>query len=122
MQEKDYGSAWDLAIDNRVDLNVLVDYCWPAFLEDAPQFVQQVPGDQDQADLLASLRPGSTATGDGLYGGLLHSAGTDSIQVCHWPINISVFHGEADRSAWVCHGINTRLSDTCPESSAMCAC
>lgn len=73
MQGEEYGRAWELAVDNRVDLNLLVDYCWPAFLENAAEFVEQVPGDQDQADLLAALRPGSTAEASGLYGGLLLS-------------------------------------------------
>ena len=72
-QGQDYGRAWELAVDNRVDLNLLVDYCWPAFLDNAAEFVRQVPGDQDQADLLAALRPGSTAELSGLYGGLLSS-------------------------------------------------
>ncbi|KAK9849951.1 hypothetical protein WJX84_009719 [Apatococcus fuscideae] len=74
LQGKEYGSAWELAVDNRVDLNLLVDFCWPAFLGNAAAFVQQVPGDQDQADLLAALRPGSTAAPGGLYGSLLSTA------------------------------------------------
>ena len=74
VQGKEYGSAWELAVDNRVDLNPLVDFCWPAFLGNAAAFVQQVPGDQDQADLLAALRPGSTAAPGGLSGSLLSTA------------------------------------------------
>ena len=28
-------AAWELATTNRLDLNVLVDYCWPRFLDQA---------------------------------------------------------------------------------------
>ncbi|KAK9859824.1 hypothetical protein WJX84_001803 [Apatococcus fuscideae] len=76
LQGHEYDRAWELAVDNRVDLNLLVDYCWPAFLDHTADFVGQVPGDQDQADLLAALRPGSTAEATGLYGGLLLSVHT----------------------------------------------
>jgi len=31
-QEGEYGEAWTLASAHRVDLNLLVDYNWPAFL------------------------------------------------------------------------------------------
>lgn len=37
-----YSKAWRLATANRVDVNILVDYRWPAFLSQAPAFVQQV--------------------------------------------------------------------------------
>lgn len=36
--------AWDLATVNRLDLNVLADYCWPRFLAQADAFVAQVQG------------------------------------------------------------------------------
>ena len=38
----DYARAWELATVNRLDLNVLVDYKWPLFLERAAQFAAQV--------------------------------------------------------------------------------
>lgn len=36
----DYAAAWRLAVGQRIDLNLLVDDRWPAFLEEAPAFVQ----------------------------------------------------------------------------------
>ena len=42
-------AAWRLATENRLDLNVLVDYAWPAFLADAPGFVRALDDDQARA-------------------------------------------------------------------------
>ena len=38
----DYASAWALCAANRLDLNLLVDYHWPRFLQSAREFVRQV--------------------------------------------------------------------------------
>lgn len=38
----EYSHAWELAAVNRLDLNILVDYRWPAFLQRAGEFVAQV--------------------------------------------------------------------------------
>ena len=69
-----YGLAWRLAAENRLDLNVLVDHAWPAFLARAPAFVAAVGDDQALGDLLAALRPGSVAAPGGLYAALLPAA------------------------------------------------
>jgi hypothetical protein len=40
-----YREAWRLAVAQRVDLNLLVDDRWPAFLQEAPAFVEVIWGD-----------------------------------------------------------------------------
>ncbi|CAL5218701.1 g412 [Coccomyxa viridis] len=65
--ENNYGDAWRLATVNRVDLNVLVDYAWPRFLEHAGDFVAAVGDDQAVCDLLAALKEGSVTAPGGLY-------------------------------------------------------
>ncbi|CAK0773220.1 hypothetical protein CVIRNUC_004042 [Coccomyxa viridis] len=62
-----FGEAWRLATVNRVDLNVLVDYAWPRFLEHGAQFVAAVGDDQAVCDLLAALKEGSVTAAGGLY-------------------------------------------------------
>ena len=42
VQAHEYATAWEAAIVNRVDLNCLVDFQWPTFLDHAHEFVQQV--------------------------------------------------------------------------------
>lgn len=37
-----YGEALELTSNNRVDLNVIVDYAWPHFLSHAADFVKEV--------------------------------------------------------------------------------
>ena len=67
MQADAFGEAWRLATVNRVDLNVLVDYAWPRFLEHGVQFVAAVGDDQAVCDLLAALKEGSVTAAGGLY-------------------------------------------------------
>ena len=59
-----------MATAHRVDLNLLVDYGWPRFLQTAADFVRQVPDDQDLMDLLSALRDDSVIAEGGLYAGL----------------------------------------------------
>jgi len=42
MQAHEYGEAFELTSNNRVDLNVIVDYAWPQFLTHAGDFVREV--------------------------------------------------------------------------------
>ena len=42
VQEGQYGEAFELTSNNRVDLNVIVDYAWPKFLTHAEDFVREV--------------------------------------------------------------------------------
>ena len=42
IQAHEYGEAFELTSNNRVDLNVLVDYAWPDFLNHADSFVKEV--------------------------------------------------------------------------------
>lgn len=42
MQVHEYGEAFELTSNNRVDLNVIVDYAWPQFLVHATDFVREV--------------------------------------------------------------------------------
>ncbi len=42
MQVHEYGEAFELTSNNRVDLNVIVDYAWPEFLTHAEDFVREV--------------------------------------------------------------------------------
>eukprot|EP00983_Pelagomonas_calceolata_P092093 1157626-Pelagomonas_calceolata.AAC.15 len=54
----------------QVDLNLLVDWNWPAFLYDVPAFVAAVPAPSDLTDLLFALRPGNMCDEGGLYAGI----------------------------------------------------
>jgi len=54
----------------QVDLNLLVDWGWPAFLHDAPAFVAAVHAPSDLTDLLFALRPGNVCEEGGLYAGI----------------------------------------------------
>ena len=42
LEKRDFALAWKLAKMNSVDLNVIVDYCWPRFLANARDFVTAV--------------------------------------------------------------------------------
>ena len=70
MQDGDYFKAWQLATAHRVDLNLIADYGWPAFLSQAEDFLAQVPDDQDIVDLLSAVREDSVVAENGLYSGL----------------------------------------------------
>ena len=78
LQDGDYGKAWQLATVHRVDLNLLVDYGWPAFLSRAEAFVDQVQDDQDITDLLSALREDSITEEGGLYSGLPPAVSRDA--------------------------------------------
>ena len=54
----------------QVDLNLLVDWNWPAFLYDLPAFVAAVPSPSDLTDLLFAMRPGNMCEEGGLYVGI----------------------------------------------------
>ncbi len=64
---------------NRVDLNVMVDYAWPRFLDHAADFVRAVVDDQAVCDLLAALRPDSVAAPGGLYASALPRPGPATV-------------------------------------------
>ncbi|KAA6419594.1 MAG: elongator complex 1-like [Trebouxia sp. A1-2] len=63
----EYGEAFELTSNNRVDLNVIVDYAWPQFLVHATDFVREVEYDQDIVDLLTSLKKESVTSEGGMY-------------------------------------------------------
>ena len=42
VQARQYGEAFELTSNQRVDLNVIVDYAWPDFLRHADDFVKEV--------------------------------------------------------------------------------
>ncbi|KAK2076905.1 hypothetical protein QBZ16_005133 [Prototheca wickerhamii] len=67
LRRGDFRAAWSLAVEQRVDLNLLVDAHWPRFLSRADAFVRALDGDQAVADVLAALRPGSVLAPGGLY-------------------------------------------------------
>ena len=79
LQENDFGDAWRLATVNRVDLNVLVDYAWPRFLEHGRDFVAAVGDDQAVCDLLAALKDGSVTAPGGLYARALPDPPADQV-------------------------------------------
>ena len=85
VQADAFGEAWRLATVNRVDLNVLVDYAWPRFLEHGSQFVAAVGDDQAICDLLAALKEGSVTAAGGLYARALPNP--PAAQVCHHPLS-----------------------------------
>lgn len=51
----------------QVDLNLLVDWEWPAFLRHAPAFVAAIPTASDLSDLLGVIRADSVCAAGGLY-------------------------------------------------------
>ena len=59
-----------MAAAHRVDLNLIVDHGWPAFLQNAPTFVEEVDDDQDICDILAALKPQNITAEGGMYAGL----------------------------------------------------
>ncbi|DBA88250.1 hypothetical protein WJX77_011440 [Trebouxia sp. C0004] len=67
LQVHEYGEAFELTSNNRVDLNVIVDYAWPQFLTHAEDFVGEVEYDQDIVDLLTSLKKESVTNEGGMY-------------------------------------------------------
>ena len=79
LQENNYGEAWRLATLNRVDLNVLVDYAWPRFLEHGRYFVAAVGDDQAVCDLLAALKEGSVTAPGGRYARALPDPPADQV-------------------------------------------
>jgi elongator complex protein 1 len=54
----DYRAAWGLAVAQRLDLNLLVDYRWPAFLGDAAAFVEVGPARGAGPGFGGRCRPG----------------------------------------------------------------
>ncbi|PNH07535.1 Elongator complex protein 1 [Tetrabaena socialis] len=75
LRRLDYGEAWRLATVHRVELNLLVDYGWPSFIQHVPQFVAAVPRPSDLCDLLFALRPGSVLAQGGAYADALAMLG-----------------------------------------------
>lgn len=68
--QRDFCGAVAEALAQRVDLNLLVDFCWPVFLEQSGEFVRQVaPG--DVCDVLAALRPDNCLAEGERYNGAL---------------------------------------------------
>ena len=39
LRDKNFRTAWQIAVMHRVDLNVIVDFSWPQFLDETHQFV-----------------------------------------------------------------------------------
>lgn len=81
LQEDDYLQAWQLATVNRVDLNVIVDYAWPRFLQHSRKFVEAVGDDQAVCDLLSALRSDSVTAPGGLYASALPDPDTEPLNV-----------------------------------------
>lgn len=42
IDRKNYLQAWEVATTNRVNLNILVDYKWPLFLQNTNEFVHSI--------------------------------------------------------------------------------
>lgn len=75
LELQQYRRAWDLAVTNRVDLNLLVDYAWPRFLEHAEQFVASVQDPSDLCDLFFALQQSSVLAQGGMYESLTAALG-----------------------------------------------
>lgn len=75
LESHHYSRAWDLAVTNRVDLNLLVDYAWPRFLDHAQQFVAAVQNPSDLCDLLFALQQSSVLQEAGMYTSLSAALG-----------------------------------------------
>lgn len=54
LNEGQYAEAWELAGTHRVDLNLIVDYAWPRFAQDAGKFVQVRMSTMPVADVVSS--------------------------------------------------------------------
>ena len=67
----DFALAWRLASVDRLDLNILADYKWPRFLDQAGAFVEALQSDVDVADFVAGLTPESVTGSGGLYAAVL---------------------------------------------------
>ena len=63
-----------------MDLNVLVDYAWPRFLEHGREFVAAVGDDQAVCDLLAALKEGSVTASGGRYARALPDPPADQVR------------------------------------------
>ncbi len=81
-QARDYSVAWQLAAANRVDLNALVDFAYPAVLDDVEAFVAAAPSTSDLCDLLAALSPASVTRPGGLYAEMQLSAAASQAEDC----------------------------------------
>ncbi len=97
-QEDDYAAAWRLAVVNRVDLNLIVDYAWPRFLAHASDFVQAVVDDQAVCDLLAALRLDSVAAPGGSYASALPHPNPSTVRFSRYYHNTLY----TTHSAWPC--------------------
>ena len=79
LDQRRYAEAWRLAILNRVDLNLLVDYRWPSILPEMAAFARAVPRPVDLCDLLFALGPGSIIEPGGIYASILVGGAEDCI-------------------------------------------
>lgn len=72
LSRHDYHRAWTLATSQRVDLNLIVDYAWPSFLDHAGEFLGALgkTAGEDACELMLALRPGSVLAPGGPYAGL----------------------------------------------------
>lgn len=75
LESGNYSRAWDLTVTNRVDLNLLVDYAWPRFLDHAEQFVSAVQDPSDLCDLFFALQQSSVLQQGGMYASLSSTLG-----------------------------------------------
>jgi len=62
-----YGDAYALAARQRVDLNLIVDYGWPNFLNAADAFVRDVDSADAVMELLEALDDGDVTAPGGIY-------------------------------------------------------
>jgi hypothetical protein len=62
-----YHDAMEEAALHRVDLNVLVDFQWPKFVDNVGEFVKQVKADSI-CDLVSALRPENCLSQGHIYG------------------------------------------------------
>lgn len=83
----EYKKALDLAISNRVDVNILVDYDWPQFVEEANTVVQQIDNDHELSEVLLALTESSVAAEGGLYHNALHLVRAASTKAEPQPID-----------------------------------
>lgn len=67
LKELRFRHAWEVATRNRVDLNLLVDYRWPHFVDNVEEFVQQIADPDDLTELLFSLKSDSVMAEGALY-------------------------------------------------------
>jgi len=67
LNDKNFRKAWQIATLHRVDLNVIVDFNWPQFLDETHEFVSAIQSSDDICDLMTALHQWSLFEPGSIY-------------------------------------------------------